>query len=150
MGSWDHPHHNFTDTALPAFAFAHSRYLFLVSSTYLVPARRLHIQPSPPPSLTFLVLLFSPLSPLSSTPYCFLIPPSSTLPPVSSISPTHPLAFGSALTDRLLTNPLSTFFYLKELSQHVVRKLPRHRLYYRLASSLFSLVARHPPSFHRS
>jgi hypothetical protein len=34
----------------------------------------------PPPP--FLVLLFSPLSPLSSTPYCFLIPLNSTLPPV--------------------------------------------------------------------
>jgi hypothetical protein len=45
-------------------------------------AQQLHIQPPPPPSITFLVLLFSPLSPLSSTPYCFLIPLNSTLPPV--------------------------------------------------------------------
>lgn len=89
--------------------------------------QQLHIQPPPPPSIIFLVLLFSPLSPLSSTPYCFLIPPklySSACPS----SPTHPLALGFALTDRLLTKPIHCprpfFFSLpQKLSQHVVRKL---------------------------
>ena len=43
-------------------------------------------------------------------------------------SPTHPLALGFALTDRLLTKPIhclrtSIFPYRKELSQYVVRKL---------------------------
>ena len=55
----------------------------------------------------------------------------------------------STLTDRLLTNPLSTFFHRKELSQHVVRKLPlprrRHRLCYRPAFSPAPPATELPP-----